>query len=64
MILLTGCARTAISSCPPLVDYTAVQTQQLIRDLEGAGPQQVWPYYIIDYATLRKNVRACHKNNR
>lgn len=60
LLSLIGCGKT-ISSCPPLVDYTAEEQNQAADELEAglARGDGMLPRMIGDYSLLRDQIRAC-----
>ena len=57
-LLLVSCGKT-ITSCPPIVEYTDEQQQQLAGELEAAPPTAFWPRAMVDYHALRQQLRKC-----
>ena len=56
-----ACAPTASSPCPPLVNYTAEQSQMLAEEIERMTPDMVTPDIVADYLVLRGQVRTCRQ---
>ncbi len=57
--LLSGCAGTASSSCPPLVEYSDSFNVALIDAMEALPEDSVFITAIGDYRTLRRQVEVC-----
>ena len=61
---LTGCgaAPSEVARCPvPLVSYTQDQQDRVAEEMTEAAGAAVWPSFIVDYALLRNEVRACQR---
>ncbi len=59
MICITNCQKV-ISSCPPIVNYTATEQQELEKTLKEVN-RPIINRFIIDYGNLRENLRICNK---
>ena len=57
-LLLGGCAATTTTVCPSLVSYTETEQNRLAGELDAAPADAVWPDMIIDYVSLRDQIRA------
>jgi hypothetical protein len=60
LMALNGCATGGTPSiCPPLKEYTKVENQRLLAELEQLPPGAYTIDVIADYMLLRDQVRAC-----
>lgn len=64
IIFLTGCATgssewRATGVCPPVVDYTRDEQRRMAEEVEALPQDSVIVGWLVDYAVLRGQVRAC-----
>ena len=58
---MTSCIKTISNSCPPIVNYTIEEEQELEKVLKEIN-NQIINRFIIDYGNLRYNIKICNKN--
>jgi hypothetical protein len=63
MICLSGCGMvgfdTPLSACPPLVEYSPDEQNQLADEIAALPEGGVIVEWLMNYAVLRAQVRAC-----
>jgi len=63
MICLSGCGMagfdTLLSACPPLVEYGPDEQSQVADEIAALPEGGVIVEWLMDYAVLRAQVRAC-----
>ena len=62
MLWLSACATVnsdAVSSCPPVVEYTTVDQAQAAAEVETMPESALVVQMLSDYAVLRDQVRTC-----
>lgn len=64
MILLTGCATAGDCEALVLYQYDKAQNAQLAQEIETAPASALWPNVVLDYASLRDQVKACKGESR
>jgi hypothetical protein len=57
-LLLSGCATASV--CPTLATYDEAFNQRLVSELEPLPEDSAIVQTIIDYSSLRDQVRACN----
>lgn len=60
LLLLTGCAGTTSSACPPVPAYTDAEQDQAASELQALPSSDVMlPRMMGDYGVMRAQARRC-----
>lgn len=60
MICMTNCQKVISNYCPPIVNYTIEEQQELENNLKEVN-RPIINKFIIDYGNLRENLRICNE---
>lgn len=48
----------------PLIEYSQDQQDRVAEEMTEAAGAAAWPSFVVDYALLRNEVRACQRASR
>ena len=57
-LLLAGCKSFYSTACPPVINYTKEEQQELALFLENNNNTTI-DIFLIDYLTTRENLKIC-----